>query len=135
MNRFLTNKVRYFLDELIPPFIRDNKFFMYPFFFYWFKGKNISLMMNFKTEILKISDNELSNIYSNLDSRSRDRKTDLNSRTIRKILSIINPKSKTLIKCFELHRRQNSIETQSFFCTICILRLFFLFLALYPYSI
>tara|TARA_A100000164_G_scaffold348921_1_gene351465 strand:- start:275 stop:979 length:705 start_codon:yes stop_codon:yes gene_type:complete len=97
MNRFLTNKIRYFLDELIPPFIRDNKFFMYPFFFYWFKGKNISLMMNFKTEILKISDSELSNIYSNLDSRSRDRDTDLNSKTIKKIISIINPKSKTLI--------------------------------------
>ena len=85
------------MDEIIPPFIRDHKLFMYPFFYYWFKGKNISLMMNFKKEILKISDYELMDIYSNLDSRSRDRETDLNTKTIKKILSIINPKSNSLI--------------------------------------
>ena len=97
MNRSLTNRIRYILDELIPPFVRDNKFFMYPFFYYWFKGKDISLMMNFKTEILKISDNELIDIYSNLDSRSRDRKTDLNNKTIKKINSIISTNSENLI--------------------------------------
>ena len=97
MNRSLTNRIRYILDELIPPFVRDNKFFMYPFFYYWFKGKDISLMMNFKTEILKISDNELIDIYSNLDSRSRDRKTDLNNKTIKKINSIISINSENLI--------------------------------------
>tara|TARA_Y100000816_G_scaffold263205_1_gene221388 strand:- start:194 stop:811 length:618 start_codon:yes stop_codon:yes gene_type:complete len=70
---------------------------MYPFFYYWFKGKDISLMMNFKTEILKISDNELIDIYSNLDSRSRDRKTDLNNKTIKKINSIISTNSENLI--------------------------------------
>ncbi len=85
------------MDELIPPFVRDNKFFMYPFFYYWFKGKDISLMMNFKTEILKISDHELIDIYSNLDSRSRDRKTDLNNKTIKKINSIISTDSENLI--------------------------------------
>ena len=97
MKRSLTNKIRYILDELIPPFIRDNKFFMYPLFYYWFKGKNISLMMNFKSEILKISDDELMNIYSNLESRSRDRKTDLNKNTIKKINSIISTRSENLI--------------------------------------
>ena len=60
------------------------------FFYYWFKGKNITLMMNFKAEILKISDEELMNIYSDLESRSRDRKTDLNNNTIKKINSIIS---------------------------------------------
>ena len=97
MKRSLTNKIRYILDELIPPFIRDNKFFMYPFFYYWFKGKKISLMMNFKSEILKISDEELMNIYSDLESRSRDRKTDLNNNTIKKINSIISSESENLI--------------------------------------
>ena len=70
---------------------------MYPFFYYWFKGKNISLMMNFKTKILKISDQELLNIYSDIDSRSRDRKTDLNNNTIKKINSIISNKSENII--------------------------------------
>jgi len=97
LKRSLTNKIRYILDELIPPFIRDNKFFMYPFFYYWFKGKKISLMMNFKSEILKISDEELMNIYSDLESRSRDRKTDLNNNTIKKINSIISSESENLI--------------------------------------
>ena len=70
---------------------------MYPFFYYWFKGKNITLMMNFKAEILKISDEELMNIYSDLESRSRDRKTDLNNNTIKKINSIISSESENLI--------------------------------------
>ena len=54
-------------------------------------------MMNFKTEILNIPDEELLNIYSNLESRSRDRETDLNNNTIKKINSIINSKSENLI--------------------------------------
>ena len=57
----------------------------------------MSIMMNFKTEILNIPDSELLNIYSNLESRSRDRETDLNNNTIKKINSIINSKSENLI--------------------------------------
>ena len=53
--------------------------------------------MNFKTEILKIPDQELLNIYTDIDSRSRDRKTDLNNNTIKKINSIISSKSENLI--------------------------------------
>ena len=97
MNRNLTNKIRFFLDEILPPFIRDSKFFMYPFFYLWFKGKKISMMMNFKSEILNLTDGDLKELYYNLESRSRDRETDLNNKTIRKILSIINPKSQKLI--------------------------------------
>ena len=42
----------------------------------------------------------------------------------------VRPKSKTFFKFLELHKRQNFIDTQSFFCTIYILRLFFLLLVL-----
>ena len=47
----------------------------------------MSIMMNFKTEILNIPDSELLNIYLNLESRSRDRETDLNNNTIKTLRS------------------------------------------------
>ncbi len=97
MKRNITNKIRFILDEILPPFLRDNKYFMYPFFYFWFKGEKIPLMMNFKSEILKLSDNELKNIYKNLQSRARDRITDLNDKTVRKICSYLKTKSNNLI--------------------------------------
>ena len=97
MNRKITNLIRNILDEFIPPIIRDSKYFMYPLFYFWFKGTNISLMMNFKTKILELSGEELINIYKNLDSRARDRLTDMNDRTIKKISKIIDPTAKNIL--------------------------------------
>src|ERR1035438_10467524 len=51
MKREITNTVRYLIDNWLPPVIRDNKFFMYPVFYYWFKGKNIDKIMNFKKDV------------------------------------------------------------------------------------
>ncbi|MFM2048604.1 MAG: hypothetical protein RI955_1152, partial [Bacteroidota bacterium] len=41
MNRSLTNTIRFILDECIPPLIRDSRWFMYPFFYIWYKGKKV----------------------------------------------------------------------------------------------
>jgi hypothetical protein len=48
MNRRLTNTIRFVMDELLPPIIRDNKYFMYPFFYIWYKGNNVKVHMEFK---------------------------------------------------------------------------------------
>ena len=51
MNRGLTNAIRFVMDELIPPFIRDSKVFMYPFYLFAYRGKNIKEVMQFKTKV------------------------------------------------------------------------------------
>ena len=52
MNRKLTNSIRFVMDELIPPFIRDSKIFMYPFFYLAYRGRNIREMMDFKSKYI-----------------------------------------------------------------------------------
>ena len=85
MNRNLTNTLRYLLDEFLPPVLRDNKYFMYPLFFIWFKGKNVSKLMQFKSRLDTMSDEEYVNYYRIYDCIA-SRKTDLNAESIAFIL-------------------------------------------------
>ena len=79
MNRSITNTIRFVMDECIPPLIRDNKYFIYPLFYYWYKKKNVNFYMNFKSVAFDLSESEFAEAYRNLDCRANDRETDLNS--------------------------------------------------------
>lgn len=85
------------MDEFIPPVIRDSRWFMYPFFWYWFKGKNISLYMDFKKRAWQLTDAEFANCYSSLDCRATDRPTDLNKKSIEVMLQKIDKTANTLL--------------------------------------
>ncbi len=85
MNRTITNTIRFIMDECIPSFIRNSKYFMYPFFYYAYRGKDIKRAMNFKSLVLNFSEQEYIDYYKNLDTISRNRKTDLNASSIRYI--------------------------------------------------
>ena len=89
MNRKVTNTIRFVMDEMIPPFIRDSKWFMYPFFWLAYRGKNINKMMNFKKNVYQMTPEEYANLYNDLNSISRNRKTDLNEASIDFILKKI----------------------------------------------
>lgn len=83
MNRRFTNLIRYFMDEWIPPAIRDSKVFMYPFYWYAYKGKNLKSVMNFKAEAYKMTNEEFSDFYTQRDTRfSNSRPTDLSQACI-----------------------------------------------------
>jgi SAM-dependent methyltransferase len=97
MNRKLTNTIRFVMDELVPPFIRDSRVFMYPFYRYWFNGENASRVMNFKSYFHEMSDNEIQALYCNLECRSNHRPTDLNRESLDFILSNLDIASKTLM--------------------------------------
>jgi SAM-dependent methyltransferase len=97
LNRKSTNAVRFVLDEMVPPFIRDSRTFMYPFYQYWFKGKNISRIMEFKSYFHELSDSEIQAIYCNLECRANDRTTDLNTESLNYILANLDASSETLI--------------------------------------
>lgn len=97
MNRDLTNTIRYVMDEWIPPVIRDNKYFMYPFFYFAFKGKNLKVMMEFKSLVHSMTDEEYEAVYRNLEAIAKHRPTDLNKQCINYILEHIDPAAEGVI--------------------------------------
>lgn len=97
MKREVTNVIRFCMDELLPPFIRDNKYFMYPFFYYAFRGRNIKTMMEFKSMVGKMSEQEYMDIYKNLNTIGSNRPTDLNQSSIDYIMSQIDDTDQSVI--------------------------------------
>ncbi|MGZ5247613.1 MAG: class I SAM-dependent methyltransferase [Flavitalea sp.] len=86
MNRTLTNKIRFVMDELIPPFIRDSWIFMWPFYYFAYGGRNIRQVMDFKKYVYQWNKEELVEFYSKLNSISRNRPTDISDNTIPEII-------------------------------------------------
>ena len=97
MNRSITNAIRFVMDECIPPIIRDSRWFMYPFFYFWFKGKNLGLYMDFKSLVYDMTPKEYAEAYQMLDSRATDRPTDMNEATIRTMLRGIDSSAVSLL--------------------------------------
>jgi ubiquinone/menaquinone biosynthesis C-methylase UbiE len=118
MNRKLTNAIRYVMDEMLPPIIRDSKVFMYPFYILAYRGSDIKSVMNFKKNIYQFSDDDYKRFYESLRSISRRRLTDLNDKCIQKILDRLNPDGINLIdvgcgKGYLLHRIQEQYPNLS----------------------
>jgi len=70
-----------FLDKLLPPIIRNNRFFMYPLFYVWFKGSNVSKLMDFKKVFHTLSEEEFIHYYHIYDSIT-GRESDLNDSSL-----------------------------------------------------
>jgi ubiquinone/menaquinone biosynthesis C-methylase UbiE len=97
MNRSITNFIRILLDECIPPIIRDSRWFMYPLFYIWYKGKNLPLYMDFKSLVYDMTPEQYAAAYRNHDSWANDRPTDMNEPSIRHMLAHIDESAKTLL--------------------------------------
>lgn len=85
------------MDELIPAWIRDSRWFMYPFYYFAYRGRNIHEVMQFKRNVYGFTPEEYAHFYNNLNSISRNRKTDLNEASIDFILQHIDLESTSLI--------------------------------------
>ncbi len=90
MNRRVTNVIRFVMDELVPPFVRDSKVFMYPFYMFAYRGRNIKEVMQFKSKVYTYSEEEYSAFYNNLNTISRNRATDMNQACIDFILEKVD---------------------------------------------
>lgn len=97
MNRDITNVIRYFMDEWIPPVIRDSRWFMYPFFYIAYRGRNIREVMDFKSRVYSFTPEDYDRFYNNLNTISRNRVTDLNTPSLEYILNHIDPSAQTLV--------------------------------------
>ena len=90
MKREWTNKIRFVLDELIPPIIRDNRWFMWPFFVAAYGKFSVLDYMNFKSRAYSMTDEEYAQFYGALEhSVSKRRITDLNTASLHYLLNII----------------------------------------------
>jgi SAM-dependent methyltransferase len=85
------------MDEYVPAFIRNSYWFMYPFYFFAYRGKNIKKVMNFKSLVRSFTPDEYSKFYSELNSISRNRKTDLTEKQVRFILKNISIDTKSIL--------------------------------------
>jgi len=97
MKRSVTNVIRFVMDEMIPPLIRDSRVFMYPFFLIAYRGKDIKTAMNFKRLVHGFSEMEYAAFYDGLNTISRNRLSDLNTKTLNRLVSEIETNAKTLI--------------------------------------
>jgi SAM-dependent methyltransferase len=85
------------MDECLPPLIRDNQYFMYPFYCFAYRGQNIRETMAFKTRVYEFSADEYQQFYAGLNSISRNRLTDLNAACIEHILGLLSGNTHTLL--------------------------------------
>ena len=85
------------MDECLPPFIRDNSIFMFPFFYFAYRGKKIKEVMDFKKNVYSFSEKDYDIFYNNLDTISRNRATDLNQASLSLILKTIPADTEKLI--------------------------------------
>jgi hypothetical protein len=97
LNRRFTNVIRFILDECLPPLLRDNRYFMYPFFWFAYRGRNVRETMEFKTRVLDFTPAEYQQFYAQLDSISRHRDTDLNTACLGAILGVLDGKVTSLL--------------------------------------
>lgn len=90
MNRRTTNAIRFVLDELMPPFIRDSKVFMYPLYVFAYGKLDVRREMAFKELVHTWTSTEYQDFYRSLTtSISRRRLTDLNTPSVTRILEEI----------------------------------------------
>jgi len=97
MNRAVTYVLRTIMDEWLPAGVRDSRWFMYPFFRYWFRNHDLARVMDFKALQARMTDAELAAFYRDIQTVSRERRTDLNEASIRHILASLDPASSTLL--------------------------------------
>lgn len=101
MHRNFTNLIRTVMDEWLPPVIRDSKWFMYPFFYYWYRGdsETIKAYMEFKSRVYSMTQAEYEDFYVNKrrNSRAASRETDLNESCVRFMLERLDRSAQTLL--------------------------------------
>jgi SAM-dependent methyltransferase len=95
LDRNITNIANYFLDNICPPILRDQKWFMYPIIHFAY-GRETKHIMEFKEKFPFLNDDEIAQYYEHIKNVpiNTERATDLNKPCLNYILeNIFNPEN------------------------------------------
>lgn len=81
LSRNFTLSIHFILDKLLPPLLRDSRWFMAPIFRLLF-GQKSTYYLNFKEKLPYLSDQEINHYYEILADTFIQRETDLNVESI-----------------------------------------------------
>jgi ubiquinone/menaquinone biosynthesis C-methylase UbiE len=94
MRRSLINKIRFILEELLPPILRDSAIFKYIVKYFY---RNDHLHENLKSRILSYSEEDYVNYYKNMPEINGE--TDNSESCIKEIISEVKPNNIVDIGC------------------------------------
>lgn len=98
LNRAITTKINWVMDNLLPPILRDNVYIMYPLIWLLFRDKT-KVIMNFKEQAHRLDKNEFLDVYQNTQDAHMQRETDLSRISIEFVLEAIQGNSVLDIAC------------------------------------
>jgi ubiquinone/menaquinone biosynthesis C-methylase UbiE len=98
LSRDITIKIKYLIDEFVPPVIRDTKWFIAIPFVMLFK-KKAWIFYQFKKDALSMDEEEFTERYKQIADVSLQRETDLNKGCIKEINKNISGKTVLEVGC------------------------------------
>ena len=96
MKRSITQRINWCLDELLPPVLRDNKFFM-SILFRIALGKKYHYYQEFKDKVVDLDEKQISSYYELLADTFIQRETDNNEKCIDFICQSVKADYKTVL--------------------------------------
>ncbi len=98
LTRNTATKIHFILDQIIPPILRDSKFFMYlPFRIIY--GNKAKIFFNFKDRAPFMTEEEFSRVYEDIDKVLIEREIELNNDCIEEILKNTGGESVLEVGC------------------------------------
>ncbi len=92
LSRDITSKINRLIDQMLPPFLRDSYWFMYPFVWLIFKEKT-KYFLTFKDRAPYLTEEEFTEYYVELVDKHIKRPTDLSKACVVKIMDeVVGPK-------------------------------------------
>jgi Methylase involved in ubiquinone/menaquinone biosynthesis len=98
LHRNLTNKIHFVLDQLLPPLLLDQRWFMKPLVWILYR-KNTNLILDFKSKAPFISEEEYLNTYKKIVNCKINRQTDLSTYSLDFIMKELKGKTILDIPC------------------------------------
>jgi SAM-dependent methyltransferase len=93
----ITNRIRAVLDERLPRWLRESRWFLRPMFAIWFKGRHVTTAMDFKSIAPSLTDEQFREVYRNIRTLADDRPTDTHPDALAYVLARIDPATRSLL--------------------------------------
>src|SRR5688572_7273552 len=96
MKTSITNRIRFVLDAM-PASIRNARWFMFPFFLVWLKGRLVRTAMDFKRLAPAMSEDDLRDVYRRVTTLADGRPTDTNPQAMTFALEHLDRHAESLL--------------------------------------